>query len=109
MFQPSTTANGKLSVLIVDDDRDCRETLAVILEHHGYSVATATNAREALALLRNTPHPGVVLLDLMMPVMNGWELVAVMAEDCALTGIPVVIISGSEPAPTINTRFSDSQ
>lgn len=100
MVHPNTNANGKRSVLLVDDDPDCREMLAVILEHYGYSVATAPNGREALTLLRNTPHPGVVLLDLMMPVMNGWELVTVMAEDCALTGIPVVITSGSEPAPT---------
>ena len=72
----------------------------MVLAHYGYSVHTATNGREALALLRNAPHPGVVLLDLMMPVMNGWELVAVMTEDCALSGIPVIITSGSEPAPT---------
>jgi len=63
--------NGKPSVLVVEDDPDLRETLTALLTHHGYSVHTATNGREALARLRNAPHPGVVLLDLMMPVMNG--------------------------------------
>lgn len=87
-------------VLIVEDDRDNRETLAALLQHYGYSVATATNGHEALALLRTSPPPGVVLLDLRMPVMNGWELVTVVAEDSALSGIPIVITSGSEPAPT---------
>jgi CheY-like chemotaxis protein len=96
----TATANGKPLVLIVEDDLDLRETLTAMLVHHGYSVTTASNGREALALLRNKPHPGVVLLDLIMPFMNGWELVAIMAEDSALAGIPVVITSSSEPAPT---------
>ena len=70
------------------------------MEYYGYPVATATNGRQALAPLRNTPHSGVVLLDLLIPVMNGWDLVKVMAEDSALAGIPVVITLSSEPAPT---------
>lgn len=100
MFQSSSTARVKPQVLIVEDEPDNREMLAELLAHYGYAVTTATNGREALALLRTKPHPDVLLLDLIMPVMNGWELVAVLAEDSALKGIPVVITSGSEPAPT---------
>ena len=94
------TARIKPHVLIVEDEPDNREMLAELLAIYGYTVTTATNGREALALLRTTPPPGVLLLDLIMPVMNGWELVAVLSEDSALNGIPIVITSGSEPAPT---------
>ena len=61
--------------------------------HDDERTRSAGPAQEGTAL-------GVVLLDLVMPVMNGWELVAVMTEDSALSGIPVIITSGSEPAPT---------
>lgn len=83
-------------VLIVDDHADIRETLAEILEGAGYSVATAANGVEALAFLRENPLPGLILLDLMMPVMDGREFRHRMLEDPTYAEIPIAIISGAD-------------
>jgi CheY-like chemotaxis protein len=81
-------------VLIVEDDFDIREVLADVLEEEGYSVAEAANGYEALELLRRTEsRPRLILLDLMMPVMSGWQFVAEQRQDGELSGIPVVIVS----------------
>ena len=60
-------------ILIVDDDKDVRIALAELLEGEGYTVAGAHNGQEALQLMRGGLHPAVILLDLMMPVMDGWD------------------------------------
>ena len=80
-------------VMIVDDDPDIRETLAELLHDEGFDVATAANGVEALDLLASGPLPNVILLDMMMPVMNGFEfrLAQKMAEE--LAPIPVLIIT----------------
>ncbi|HVJ89679.1 MAG TPA: response regulator [Labilithrix sp.] len=81
-------------VLIVEDDADIREILAEMLTASGYRVTSVSNGLEALqALARDTP--SVVVLDLMMPVMDGWELRQRMLADPALRDIPVIIMSGS--------------
>jgi CheY-like chemotaxis protein len=80
-------------VLIVEDDLDIRDALSQILEEEGYAVATAGNGLEALDLLRQGPPPRIILLDLMMPVMNGWQFRAEQRSDPALSAIPVVVIS----------------
>ena len=59
-------------ILVVDDDRDIRETLAEILLHEGYHVEMAENGARAVELIKRGPAPALVLLDLMMPVMSGW-------------------------------------
>jgi DNA-binding response OmpR family regulator len=81
-------------VLIVEDDEDIRADLAAILRLKGYLVDQAANGHEALACMRRA-RPSVVLLDLMMPEMNGWELRAAMREDPALRDVPVVVVSGA--------------
>jgi len=89
---------GSGFVLVVEDDPDMRETLAMMLGRHGYDVATAADGAEALEQLRETSsRPCVVLLDLMMPRMNGFQLrEAMLASD--LTSIPVVALTGAGPA-----------
>jgi CheY-like chemotaxis protein len=82
-------------VLIVEDNDDLREDLAGFLREEGYLVVTAEDGDEALLLLRAGPPPSLVVLDLMMPRMNGWELRAEMLADPALTRIPVVVVSGA--------------
>jgi two-component system chemotaxis response regulator CheY len=84
-------------VLVVDDDDDLRESIEVVLASRGHSVATAADGEEALAWLQQqTPdNPCLVLLDLMMPRMNGFELRARMIADPGLAAIPVVIITGA--------------
>jgi two-component system, OmpR family, response regulator CpxR len=82
-------------ILVVDDDEITREMLREILTEEGYTVETVNNGRDALEALRLRAPPGVVVLDLMMPVMNGWEVLQEMQQDAALAKIPVVAISAS--------------
>ena len=83
-------------ILIVDDDPDIREvlrmTLDMVLEDRGHQILTAADGKEALDVLCMCS-PCLVLLDLMMPVMSGAELLAVMRRDDRLRDIPVVILS----------------
>jgi two-component system response regulator MprA len=82
------------SVLAVDDDPDILLALKDVLEMEGYGVVMARGGREALELLRRGLRPAVVLLDLMMPEMSGWEFRAHQLQDATLAAIPVVVVSG---------------
>lgn len=81
-------------ILIVEDDSDLRDTLAELLQIEGYRVAQASNGREALNHLRQSTPPCIILLDLMMPEMSGWEFRDHQRQDPALAGIPVAILTG---------------
>jgi CheY-like chemotaxis protein len=81
------------TVLLVEDNDDVREMMSVALELSGITVLAAANGREALDLLDASPAPCVVLLDLMMPVMDGWELRAALNAHPEYAAIPVVIVS----------------
>ncbi|MBA3463039.1 MAG: response regulator [Deltaproteobacteria bacterium] len=80
-------------VLIVDDDQDVRDVVAGVLQKRGYDTATAANGREALAQLRAGLRPGLILLDLQMPVMDGETFCEECARSPALAEIPIVVIS----------------
>ena len=80
-------------VLVVEDDVDIREALVGLLEDEGYAVAGAANGHDALLHLRANPKPALILLDLMMPVMNGWQFRAEQRRDAAVADVPVIIIS----------------
>ena len=91
----------KKLVLVVDDDADIRRILREVLEDEGYAVATAGDGREALDQLRALPAPpSLILLDLMMPVMDGWQFRDVQAKDAALGGIPVIVLSADAAVQT---------
>jgi DNA-binding response OmpR family regulator len=81
-------------VLIVEDDEDIRADLAAILDLKGWAVEQAANGLEALERMR-VELPCLVLLDLMMPEMNGWELRAAMKAELRLREVPVVVVSGA--------------
>jgi CheY-like chemotaxis protein len=81
------------SVLIVDDDEDYRAVLGDVLEGEGCTVYTAENGRRALDVLERI-HPDLLVIDLMMPVMNGWDFCAALEQNPRLADIPVVILSG---------------
>jgi CheY-like chemotaxis protein len=85
------SANGR-SVLLVEDDLDVREALAEALTMEGHVVATARDGLEALQVARQRP-PDLILLDLMMPRMTGWEFRAAQRVDPVLSSIPVVVVS----------------
>ncbi len=80
--------------MVVDDDQTVRETLRDLLEAEGYDVTPAANGREALDRLHGAgPKPHLILLDLMMPVMDGWQFSAAVKLDPTLARIPVVVFS----------------
>lgn len=93
-FLPYTLA-AVGSILIVDDEDDIRELTAEALVEHGYGVEVASDGKEALAKLRAMQNPCLILLDLMMPVMNGWEFREAQLSDASIASIPVVIFSGA--------------
>jgi CheY-like chemotaxis protein len=81
-------------VLVVDDDADILSLVRIVLAEEGYDVAVAPNGREALAHLKtNTPH--LILLDLAMPVMNGWEFLTAVQGDHLASKTAVVIMTAS--------------
>jgi len=83
-------------VLIVDDDPDLLDVTSFVIENEGMAVETARNGQEALARLGTGRLPALVLLDLMMPVMNGWEFLAEVAKDPQLLEVPVVVLTAGE-------------
>lgn len=86
-------------MLVVDDDPDLREMLRFVLEVAGYSVYLAQNGKEALELLAETePLPGLILLDLMMPIMSGDEMLRALKAVHSLAAIPVTIVTASAMA-----------
>src|SRR5262245_44494680 len=81
-------------ILVVEDNDDVREMMAIALElGGGHVVRTAADGAQALPLLKSGFRPAVILADLMMPVMNGWELRDRLATDADLSRIPVVVVS----------------
>lgn len=82
-------------VLVVDDDDDIRATLLELLLSVGYRVCGAANGREALECLLTKRQPCLVLLDLNMPVMNGYEFLAALARDQRLPELRVVVMSAA--------------
>jgi CheY-like chemotaxis protein len=83
------------TILLVDDDEDVVEPLSEVLAEKGYGVAIARDGQQALDYLR-TAVPSLILLDLVMPRMDGWEFLAHRARDERLSSIPVVITSATE-------------
>jgi len=91
-----------IDVLLVEDDGDLRDAMADTLEESGYSVAAVANGLECLEWLREAPQPpSLILLDLMMPVMDGWQFRIEQLKDPKLAGIPVVILSAMA-SPAVN-------
>jgi len=94
-----------VSILVIDDDDDIRDTLAEVLEEIGYSVATASQGSEALDLLHEV-NPQVILLDLNMPVMSGAEFRAAQRRDPALRQIPTIVMTAVDRLPDRTADFA---
>ncbi len=82
-------------IVIVDDDNDVREALGEVLAEEGYSTRLFENGRAALDYLRDGEHPSLILLDLMMPEMSGWQFREEQLKDERIRDIPVVVITAS--------------
>jgi signal transduction histidine kinase len=90
-------ASGR-SLLVVEDDADIREALDGLLSMEGFRVAGCSNGREALEWLRASPKPDIILLDLMMPIMDGWQFRVAQKDDPELATIPVLALSADSTA-----------
>ncbi len=81
-------------ILLVDDDRAVVETVAFLLNSEGYTVLTAANGEEGLIMARNE-QPDLILLDILMPKINGYQMAAFLAADQKLKKIPVVLLTAT--------------
>jgi CheY-like chemotaxis protein len=96
-------------ILIVEDENDIRESLKEFLESENFSVATAVNGEDALQKLSNSSIPKLILLDLLMPVMNGMEFRRRQVRDQRIADVPVIIMSADNLTPDkagdLGTKF----
>jgi CheY-like chemotaxis protein len=81
-------------ILVVEDDEDLQQLLRLVLEGNGYAVETASNGEEALAFLERR-RPGLILLDMRMPVMNGWEFAAALRERESDQPPPILVVTAA--------------
>jgi DNA-binding response OmpR family regulator len=81
-------------VLVVDDDEAVRIVVEAVLKAEGHEVESASDGEVALGLLCDEPVPSIVLLDLMMPRISGWDLLEAMAHRPRLAHVPVLVLTG---------------
>ena len=95
------------TVMVVDDEREIRETLGEVLEDAGYAVVSAAHGVEALSLLGRIPPPSAILLDLFMPQMNGWRFAEHLRGRAGLSDVPIIVVTAAGPywgAPVSSER-----
>jgi len=92
------------SVLVVEDNDDIRDAIGEILQNEGYTIALAEDGARALELLAELPRPCLLLVDLVMPRLDGWELVNALSRDDRLATIPVVVMSAMSNPATVPER-----
>jgi two-component system, OmpR family, response regulator CpxR len=88
-------SSSPLRVLLVEDDADQRELISAALAPYGFAVVEADNGRDAIDYLMREAEPDVILLDLLMPVVSGWDVLAVLRAYIRLRRIPVIIVTGA--------------
>jgi CheY-like chemotaxis protein len=108
MYDMQPRPSAPRSVLVVDDDDGYRKALTQILDGQGYPVAAAANGEAALDYLESHELPGVILLDLMMPGMNGWVFRLEQRKNPRLASVPVILFSGVyDTGPAANFLSAD--
>lgn len=94
---------SKKKIIVIEDDPNIREVLKLALDFEGYEVVTAQNGKEGLETLDKHPNIGLILLDLMMPIMNGWEFVDELKNKKKFDNVPIIVVSAySERAKSID-------
>ena len=94
-------------IMIIEDEADLRDTIKEMLEISGFIVLTAENGREGLRLINEIGRPCLILLDLMMPVMNGWEFLERLknTDEHALSDIPVTVTSAAADVADVQRQY----
>jgi len=96
------------TILVVDDMIDLRDAIAVLLEVEGYEVVDAANGREALKYLQtNAGRVAAIVLDLAMPVMDGWQFLNERRQDPSLSDIPTIVVTGVSDAKRRQRELGD--
>ena len=107
MSVAASGGNAPRNILLIEDEVDIRTILKDALEWEGYRVYTASNGKEGMEILLEMPTPCLILLDLMMPVMNGWEFADALETYRAYADIPIVTLSAfSDPEKRIRANGS---
>lgn len=88
-----------MDVMLVEDDPTIREVLEELLVEEGFATRTAQHGQHALELLHGGLRPKLILLDLMMPVMDGWAFLAQHQAHKGFGHIPIVVVSASRDVP----------
>lgn len=91
-------------LLIVEDDLSFRESLADVLRGEGYTVIVTRDAQEALRVLETSPAPKLILLDLMMPGVNGQQLSRLLKESTRTSKVPILALSGAGPEEVLRAE-----
>jgi CheY-like chemotaxis protein len=95
---------SRCPILIVEDDLELSEMMAALLSIEGFDARTAANGREALDYLRRADKPDLILLDLMMPEMDGWEFRRRQTADPSIASLPVIVLSALDSARAAEVR-----
>lgn len=95
-------------VLVVEDEPDVRETIKEILQMEGFTVVTAENGQDALNVLTEFGKPCLILLDLMMPVMNGWQFLEALknGHQQLFASTPIVVVSAVADLTTVQAQYN---
>lgn len=94
--------------MVVDDSVDNREAMLALLDSEGFIASGAQNGEEAIALLENGLDPDLILTDLLMPVMSGWDLCEALKSKPAWQSIPVVVLCGMSPDQRGELKVDDA-
>jgi CheY-like chemotaxis protein len=101
----SPSLSSCAAVLVVEDDPGIRESMVTALKIKGYHCQEAANGQEALEALKTLPQPCLILLDLMMPIMSGWEFLTRVEGDVTLAQIPIAVVTAySERAKDLKVK-----
>ena len=87
-------------MLVVEDDESIRESIGDILQDEGYEVAFAEDGQRALQVLGEVPRPCFLLVDLVMPKMDGWQLIKALSKEDRLATIPIIVMSAARRRPS---------
>ena len=97
-MEPYPIPDAPTPVLVIEDDFDLREAMVAVLEACGYTALAAANGRDALTVMHEGRKPGLIVLDLMMPVMDGWQFRIAQLQQDDLAAIPTVVCTARTDA-----------